>query len=75
MEKQSPAEGVGEPRPLLRVYVAEDGRWTFCYVDPAAGVELHGNNTYQSAEAAAGAARRAYPGVAFEDGPAAEGDG
>lgn len=43
----------------LRVDDLDGGRWSWRYVEP--GVELNSNETYTSREAAADAARRAYP--------------
>ena len=51
------------PRAELRVESVEDDRWTWRYVEPEDGVELHSNETYATADDAKDWARRAYPDV------------
>lgn len=65
--KSRPADGARAGSPSLRVYEIHDGTWTWCYDDPAAGVELHSNTDYSSPDEAAAAARQAYPDVALGD--------
>ena len=60
--KSAPSDGAGGAPPELRVYRL-DGTWTWCYVEPAADLELHSNTTYGSREQAVAAARRAYVDV------------
>jgi ubiquinol-cytochrome c reductase cytochrome b subunit len=53
----------------LRIYQVPDGRWGWCYLDPREGVELYGNKSFTSEDAAHEAATRAYPDTPVVPGP------
>ena len=59
--QQRPDDG----SPSLQLESIEGGRWTWRYVEPSAGLELHSNETFSSRKAAMDWARRAYPDVPF----------
>jgi hypothetical protein len=52
---------------VLEVHDRPDGRWAWCYREPAAAVELHSNLDFATREEAAVSARRAYPDVPFAE--------
>jgi hypothetical protein len=56
------------PRAELRIEAVEDGRWTWCYVEPENGVELYSNETYARVDDAKDWARRAYPDLPLGEG-------
>jgi hypothetical protein len=51
----------------LHVDSIVDERWAWRYVEPGTGLELHSNETYGTRQAAAEAARRAYPDLSLAD--------
>lgn len=67
MKNQQPPEADKAAAPALHIHSVEEDRWTWCYVEPATGIELFSNETYATREGAVEYARRAYPDVPFAD--------
>ena len=73
VKNQQQPEGDEAAGPALHIHSVEAGpeqddeRWTWCYVEPATGIELFSNETYATREGATEYARRAYPDVPFAD--------